>query len=796
MELRKRAVVAVLVPGLALGLAACGGGSATDKKTDGLPEGRGAPLAGRPDALAALDTAGAERDLGDLLDRGLARRPQPGGARSRRTRWCSTSACSSAARAPCAGSAPCRRGSSWPAATRSSPARTSRRASGEWRRSWSSSATAAGFDTLDPLTGAGGLLSTGPGTAEHGRPRAQRGSRVGARSTYRLGMPLAAGFLAALERSLPPEALIREPGQLRTYECDALTGHRVGAGARRDPGHGRAGAAGGARSATSTASRSSPAAPAPGSRAARCRSPSGIVISLARLNRVLEVDLEHGRVVVEPGVTNLEITQRGRRRRLLLRARPVEPAGVHDRRQRRRELGRRALPQARLHRQPRARRRRRAPRRRARHALARRRGARPARRLRRLRGHARDRRARSRCASCGRPRRCARCSPASRRPTSPGEAVSQRRSRRGILPAAIEMMDALALEAVEAAVQAGYPGGAGAVLIVELDGPAAQVAEESAAVEALCREYGAVRPPRGGDGRRARPRLARPEVGVRGHGPDRVELLRAGRRRPAHAAARGAPADGRALGRVRPAGRRASSTPATATCTRSCSTTSRFRARPSAPSSWRRRSSTPASTPAARSPASTASASTRPARCRSSSASATSRRCSSCARASIPDGLANPGKVFPTPAPLRRGAGPLPRAPAGAGRPCRASLSPRRSRRPRSCSPPARRSRSTATAARSASRPRGLDRVLEHEPGDLTAIVEAGIRLSELQEHLAAHGQMLALDPPGDPTDRRVPRRRSLRPAPPPLRRDARPRDRRHASCCRAGSSRARAARS
>src|SRR5439155_1739609 len=41
---------------------------------------------------------------------------------------------------------------------------------------------------------------------------------------------------------------------------------------------------------------------------------------------------------------------------------------------------------------------------------------------------------------------------------------------------------------------------------------------------------------------------------------------------------------------------------------------------------------------------------------------------------------------------------------------------------------------------------------LEYEPGDLTAIVEAGLRLSELQAVLAPHGQMLALDPPGDPT--------------------------------------------
>jgi len=40
----------------------------------------------------------------------------------------------------------------------------------------------------------------------------------------------------------------------------------------------------------------------------------------------------------------------------------------------------------------------------------------------------------------------------------------------GILPAAIEMMDRLTIEAAEAAVHAGYPEGAGAILITELDG--------------------------------------------------------------------------------------------------------------------------------------------------------------------------------------------------------------------------------------------------------------------------------------------------------------------------------------
>ncbi len=61
----------------------------------------------------------------------------------------------------------------------------------------------------------------------------------------------------------------------------------------------------------------------------------------------------------------------------------------------------------------------------------------------------------------------------------------------GILPAAIEMMDALAIEAAEAAVACNYPAGAGAVLVVELDGPEADVRRDTAAVRALCEEAGA-----------------------------------------------------------------------------------------------------------------------------------------------------------------------------------------------------------------------------------------------------------------------------------------------------------------
>ena len=119
----------------------------------------------------------------------------------------------------------------------------------------------------------------------------------------------------------------------------------------------------------------------------------------------------------------------------------------------------------------------------------------------------------------------------------------------GITPAAIEMMDAIAIEAVEAAVSANYPVGAGAVLIVELDGPLAQVEDDLRAVEGICADAGAREQRVATSAAGPRARLARAQGGLRRDGPDLPGLLRPGRRRAAHAAGGGAAPHRRARGR-------------------------------------------------------------------------------------------------------------------------------------------------------------------------------------------------------------------------------------------------------
>ncbi len=75
------------------------------------------------------------------------------------------------------------------------------------------------------------------------------------------------------------------------------------------------------------------------------------------------------------------------------------------------------------------------------------------------------------------------------------EAASEAVSRligRGVVPAALEMMDKLALSAIEAAFHAGYPPEAGAVLLVEVDGLLEQVEAQAAVVDEVCRGAGAL----------------------------------------------------------------------------------------------------------------------------------------------------------------------------------------------------------------------------------------------------------------------------------------------------------------
>jgi glycolate oxidase subunit GlcD len=62
----------------------------------------------------------------------------------------------------------------------------------------------------------------------------------------------------------------------------------------------------------------------------------------------------------------------------------------------------------------------------------------------------------------------------------------------GIVPAALEMMDAATIQAVEASIYAaGYPTDAAAILLIELDGAAAGIDDDAARVAHFCREAGA-----------------------------------------------------------------------------------------------------------------------------------------------------------------------------------------------------------------------------------------------------------------------------------------------------------------
>jgi glycolate oxidase len=301
---------------------------------------------------------------------------------------------------------------------------------------------------------------------------------------------LSPAFTADVERALRPGQVIREPEQLRTYECDGLTGHRVIPGLvvlaestadvqallRACNAHEVPFVARGA--GTGLSGGALPVA-------------EGIVISLARMKRVLEVDLDAQRVTVEPGVTNLEVTA---------------AVGAH---------GFYYAPDP------------------------------SSQQVCTIGGNVAENSGGAHCLKYGFtvnhvtglkvvladgelvqlggtaldpdgpdllgvfvgsegtlgiateitvrilrvPEAVTTLLAAFDTTDEAGEAVSQIVAG-GILPSAIELMDRLTAEAAELAVHAGYPS-AGALLIVELDGVAAQVEDDVAAVEGICRASGA-----------------------------------------------------------------------------------------------------------------------------------------------------------------------------------------------------------------------------------------------------------------------------------------------------------------
>jgi glycolate oxidase len=295
-------------------------------------------------------------------------------------------------------------------------------------------------------------------------------------------------FTRDVEAALGSGAVITEPEQLRTYECDGLTGHRVVPGLVVLPESTQA-----VQEAVRLCARDGVPFVARGAGTGLSGGAlpvaEGIVISLARMNRILDVDLESARVTAQPGVTNLAITEavaphgffyapdpssqqvctiggnvaensggahclkHGFTVNHVLEAEVVLPDGELVRVRAgdpgpdllgafvgsEGTLGVATEIVVRVLRQPEA----------VRTLLA---------------GFDSTDQA--------------------------GAAVSGIIAAR-ILPAAIEMMDRLTIEAAEAAVHPGYPDVA-AVLIVELDGLTGQVEDDLAAAEALCREAGAV----------------------------------------------------------------------------------------------------------------------------------------------------------------------------------------------------------------------------------------------------------------------------------------------------------------
>jgi glycolate oxidase len=61
----------------------------------------------------------------------------------------------------------------------------------------------------------------------------------------------------------------------------------------------------------------------------------------------------------------------------------------------------------------------------------------------------------------------------------------------GIIPAALEMLEGLGIRVVEESVHAGYPTDARAVLLIEIDGLREELEDQAARIDAICKQHGA-----------------------------------------------------------------------------------------------------------------------------------------------------------------------------------------------------------------------------------------------------------------------------------------------------------------
>jgi len=118
-----------------------------------------------------------------------------------------------------------------------------------------------------------------------------------------------ARVLQELRAIVGPRGLISSPEELRTYECDGLTNFRVMPLAVLLPANTQE-----VQSIVRVCHREKIPFVARGSGTGLSGGAlpveNGVVLSLARMNRILEVDLPNARVVVEPGVINLDVTGR------------------------------------------------------------------------------------------------------------------------------------------------------------------------------------------------------------------------------------------------------------------------------------------------------------------------------------------------------------------------------------------------------------------------------------------------------------------------------------------------------